>query len=238
MPATATREFTSNLKKIVLGATHQTQFANCLIQDDSAVLPLPYSLNESFQTYEVQTEEEEDSSSREYINSILTQSEYKSDVLGYIAGYVQKTILTREQCSQCKIYLTDMKMVESNLLLDIKNRGPLCIPSGEVVKIVKVAHSVVEKRLHEPDLLTEKNVVEKLAIKTVNILNGLYPSLMENLSQHADVCSIFSSHKIKLMKKISSFYITTLLHHFCRQYNNKDARIRNMYSKLILFKNQ
>jgi hypothetical protein len=37
------------------------------------------------------------------------------------------------------------------------------------------------------------------------------------------------------MKKISSFFISVVLHHYCRSHNNKDAKIRSMYSKLVLF---
>jgi len=143
----STIEFTTSLKKIVLGATHKSQFSNCLIQDDTANIPLPSNLEETF------------------------------------------------------------------------------VP-------------LVEKRLSDKDILTEINVVEKLTNKTVRILNTLYPSLLNKLSDHADSCSITNNHKINLMKKISKQYISAVLKHFCRQHNNKDTKIRKLYSKLILFKNQ
>lgn len=195
-------------------------------------------MDQTFKIHEADIEEEQDYWSEEYLNSVTTLSEYKSDILVYIAGYVQRTIIKKEECIDCKIFLANMKIVESSLLLNIKNQGPLCIPSAEVVKIVKVTHSLVEKRIQEPDLLLEKNIVEKLTIKIVRILNSLYPSLLDKLTDHADSCSVTNNHKIKLIKKISSFYIYTVFHHFCRQHNNKDIKIRNMYSKLILFKNQ
>ncbi len=134
--------------------------------------------------------------------------------------------------------MTNLRIVESSTLLNLKNRGPLCVPSTDVVKIVKISHTLVERRLQEPNLLTEKNIVAKLTVKAVRILNSLHPNLLSNLSDHADSCSLTNNHKIKLMKKISSFYISIVFHHFCRQHNNKDAKIQNMFSKLILFKNQ
>jgi len=234
----STIEFTTSLKKIVLGATHKSQFSNCLIQDDTANIPLPSNLEETFVLNEMELENEDESQCTQYIDSIATSSEYKSDILVYIAGYIQQAIIKKEECFECKLYLTNMKIVESSLILNIKNRGPLCIPSAEFVKIIKVAHSLVEKRLSDKDILTEINVVEKLTNKTVRILNTLYPSLLNKLSDHADSCSITNNHKINLMKKISKQYISAVLKHFCRQHNNKDTKIRKLYSKLILFKNQ
>jgi hypothetical protein len=209
-----------------------------LLQDDSAVIPLPSSMYETLKIHEAELEEDKEYWSQEYMDSFSVLSEYKSDVLVYIAGYIQRTLAKNEDCIDCKLFLTNMKIVESSKLLNIKNQGPLCIPSVEVVKIVKVAHSLVEKRLGEPDLLTERNIVEKLAVKTVCIVQSLYPNLLKSLLDHADSCSITNNHKIKVIKKITSFYITTVFHHFCRQHNNKDAKFRNLYSKLILFKNQ
>ncbi len=45
----------------------------------------------------------------------------------------------------------NMKVVESSLILNIKNQGPLCIPSSDIVKIVRVTQSFVERRLGEPE---------------------------------------------------------------------------------------
>jgi hypothetical protein len=65
----------------------------------------------------------------------------------------------------------NMKVVESSLILNVKNQGPLCIPSSDNVKIVRVTHSFVEKRQGEPAVLSEKNVVEMLTIKSISVLN-------------------------------------------------------------------
>lgn len=221
-----------------MGATHSSSFSNCLIQDDTAVLPLPAGLEETFFIYDVENVDEEDYWSKEYMDSLLRHSEYKSDVLVYISGYVQRSIVKKETCINCKLYLSNMKVVQSSLILQIKNQGPLCIPSPDVVKIVKVAHSLVESRLSQPDLLTEKNIVEKLTMRGLSLLNSLQPDLLRDLGDHADSCSVTNNHRMKVMKKICSFYISIVLHHFCRTHNNKDVKIRTMYSKLILLKNQ
>jgi hypothetical protein len=147
--------------------------------------------------------------------------------LVYIAGYVQCTIIKKEECIDCKIFLANMNIVESSLL---KNQRPLCIPSAEVVKVVKVTHSLIEKRIHEPDLLSEKNFVEKLTIKTVCFLNSLYPSLLDKLTDYADSCSVTNNHEVEIIKKINLFYIYTVFQYFCQQRNNKDIKIRNIQS--------
>ncbi len=226
------------MKKIVLGAAHRSEFSNCLIQDDTAVLSLPSSLQESYIINDVDNNNTEDYWSAEYMDSLLTLSEYKSDVLVYIAGYVQRSIIKKENCIYCKLFLMNMKVVESSLILNIKNQGPLCIPSSDIVKIVRVTHSFVEKRLGEPAVLSEKNIVEKLTMKSISVLNSLYPSLLDGLGDHADSCLVTGNHRIKVMKKICSLYISVVIHHFCRTQNNKDDKVRSLYSKLILFKNQ
>jgi hypothetical protein len=220
----------------VLGASHHSAFSNCTIQDDTAVLPLPAGLEETF-IINVDVNEE-DHWSKEYLDSLFTLSEYKADVLVYIAGYIQRAIVKKENCVDCKLYLSNMKVVQSSKILDIKNQGPLCIPSPDVVKIVKVAHSLAEKRMCLPDLLTEKNIVHKLTIKSIGILNSLHPNLLHGLGEHAESCPVTSNHRMKIMMKICSTYISVVFHHFCKQQNNKDAKIRRLYSKLILFKTQ
>ncbi len=71
-------------------------FLNCLIQDDTAVLPLPSSFHESYIMSDVDNINAEDYWSAEYMDSLLTLSEYKSDALVYGAGYVQRSIIKRE----------------------------------------------------------------------------------------------------------------------------------------------
>jgi len=118
-----TREFTTSLKKILLGTTHHSQFANCLLQDDSEIIPFSSSLEETFKINEEVLESEEICQVREYIDALPSLSEYKSDVLVYIAGYVQRQILSKEQCIHCKNFLLNVKIVQTSHLLDIKNRG-------------------------------------------------------------------------------------------------------------------
>lgn len=232
-----TIEFTTNVKKILLGAEHSSRFSNCLLQDDIEMLPVPSSLEETFKLHELSTEttatEVED-----YLNSINTNSEYKNDILVYMAGYVQQKIARKEGCLKCKVIISNAKIVQSSLLLNMKNRGPLCIPSEDVVKIIKVSNSVLDRILKGSKIMLEKNIVEKITIETLMILQNLYPRILTELSEHSTDCAIISNHRILMIKKIAALFITTVIHHKCRLNNNKDSKIRSMYSKLILFKNQ
>jgi hypothetical protein len=122
--------------------------------DDSAIIPLPLGLDETFQIQDVEIEEHNNYWSQEYIENILISSEYKSDVLVYIAGYFQQKIIQQEECIECKFCLTNLRIVESSTLLNLINRGPLCVPFADIVKIVKISHILVERWLQEPNLLT------------------------------------------------------------------------------------
>jgi len=234
-----TVEFTRNLKKILLGASHSSNFSNSLLQDDTTLLKLPNKLEDSLHLCLNEFLPENDES-KDWIDLYLsnTESEYKSDVLVYISGYVQRTIMRKEQCVQCKAYISNLKIVQSSKLLNLKNRGPLVIPSAEFVKIIKVANSLLESKLQEPKIFGEKNLLDKLSIKATAIINSVHPTLLAGISDHSIDCSFTSDHRIIMIRKIITLFSTLIIHHRLKCKNKKDVNIRKLYSKLILFKNQ
>jgi len=228
-------EFTNNLKKILIGATHQSNFSNCLIQDDTQVLVAPLTLEESFKVYEAEEKGEDDSWIQQYLDCKETASEFKNDVLCYIAGFVQKKILDKEQCIDCKAYLANMKIVETSTLLNLKNRGCLCIPSAEVVKVVKVVNSLLDHNVQKPNFLVQKDLVERISTQCAVIINSQYPNVFKELAKHS---LMTNNHQIIMIRQIARKFLTVTLHHLCKKNNNKDNKVRSLYSKLILFKNQ
>ena len=67
------------------------------------------------------------------------KSDYKDNVLIYIAGYIQRKVLAKESCVDCVDQIKKMQRVSSDLI-DIKDRGGLIIPSEELVKLVKICY--------------------------------------------------------------------------------------------------
>ncbi|EFN66988.1 hypothetical protein EAG_15620, partial [Camponotus floridanus] len=79
------------------------------------------------------------------------------EVVTYIAGYVIKIIKNKIKCDMCRQSLESKE--NNSLLLKIKNKGRLLLPSPHVIIICKVAERVL--RQHK-DLCTVKNFMTSL----------------------------------------------------------------------------
>ena len=69
-------------------------------------------------------------------------------------------------------------------------------------------------------------------------LNATQPEFFSNLDEHVD--SNLASHKVAMVKKIVTIYVSLRLKHFCREKNNNvsNKMIRTKLTKLILFQGQ
>ena len=235
-----TNEFSRSMKMILIGASHSSRYSNCTLQDDTSLLLLPTKLEDAVEVcrseYDLLSEVEGQDWIDEYIVSSIQRTEYKDDCLVYIAGYIQKTLIKKEKCEDCKGKISNLKIVETSDLINIKNRGPLFIPSTEFVTVVRVAHSLYETRMMEPSLYTEKNLMERLVIRLSRIFTSTKPNLFKFLNSHDQ--SMTTSHASLMIRKIGCLVFTIFLHHHCKTLNSKEAKIRPKFSKLILFKNQ
>jgi len=54
-------------------------------------------------------------------------SSYKKDVITYIAGFVEKKIIAKLDCSECRNEIIEGEKGVS-VLLNLKNRGKLTVP--------------------------------------------------------------------------------------------------------------
>jgi hypothetical protein len=122
--------------------------------------------------------------------------------------------------------------MESSTLLNLKNRGLLCIPSAEVVKVVKVVNSLLDHSMRRPNCLVHKNLVKKISTRSLFIMNSQYSIVFSKLVKH---CLIASNHKIimicKLLKDLKLLFSTTFV---------KKRSLTCIYvrSHLKLFKNK
>ncbi|KAL5245022.1 hypothetical protein ACI65C_012432 [Semiaphis heraclei] len=75
--------------------------------------------------------------------TVYQNSNYIKDVVGYIAGFVVRSILKRIQCEVCA---KEIKSHETNSsLLNKKNRGGLTMANADVVSICQVAERTVRE---------------------------------------------------------------------------------------------
>lgn len=207
--------------------------ANCLAQDDTSIL------NVSSKSY-VSTSldsliEEEDMSldlEQQYISnhSNILNCIYLSDVVEYIAGFVSRKLMRTLNCNECANSLS--VVTSSCRLLNRKNRGGLCKPSKDVVKICIVAESIIklEKNFSAP------NIMLKLICLTIRHLN--ISELFRSLTSHSVDQDPLQGHILQLIRLILRSYFTIRLHHINSQKNEIPNRLRQKLTKVILFTSQ
>ena len=162
---------------------------------------------------------------------LLANSEYKDNIVSYMAGYVQKSIVAKESCDVCKDILVSQDRVSSNIL-DIKNRGGLTKPCEDLVRVVKVCDSIVEKAIKEKEISRKKeNFVLHTVVKTRFAVLEICPNLFMGL----EMTSPTHDHKCNLIDKISSLYTTIRINHL---FKKQETGFRRMSNKVVLFRHK
>ena len=180
-----------------------------------------------------QLNEEEDSNDEQifienYTN--ILNCLYLTDVVGYISGFVSKQLIKSLNCNTCANALSTDYSLSS--LLNRKNRGKLCKPSKDVVKICTIAESIIKSETH----LSSPNILIKLISSAVRMLN--VPDLFISLSQHCLEQDPLDGHIMQLIKLILKKYFNIRLHHITASGNEIQNRIRHKLTKTIIFSNQ
>lgn len=168
-------------------------------------------------------------------------SQYVHDVVGYISGFVVKTLRKRVLCSVCYEALTSQ--VTLSFLQEIKNYNSnnsnhgsgLVRASSDVIHLCKQAESVF--REFELELPSKRHAMAFLILKT---LNRLSKPLFNSLKSHSLDTAIGENHVYNVMKLILHKYFTIRLHYFASLLNERNIklRIRNVSNKSVLFQNQ
>ena len=232
------------MKKIMVGAIHHGMRENCLAQDDSTlVLPSTTVSNASLfeKTFSLRDEAGDKwlhSATDLYLLSLQTnQSEFKVNVLNYIAGYIQKQLRAKEQCVYCNLFLSNTRIVRGGMLLNKKNRGGLTLPSEEIEKIVKISEALFSNLVQAEggNPFKIKNLVDVISLKACTLIQDLYPSLLKGLDDHLET---MGPHRNLMVKKIVGCYVALRAKHFCKHFNMQSVKVRVQLSKLILFKHQ
>jgi len=219
--------------------------ANCILQDDTELLQLSNeSMNsekkeiDNLQT--VNTDLEQD-----LLNTVLTDhdlmknswcvTEYATEIITYISGYIAKNIIKKINCSICKKLLikntTQKDIYRTDKLLQRKNRSGLCEASNDVITICKEAEKTF--RLNQHIAFKTKNIVQHLILQTLQSL----PSYVFYDNHVFDQSPLFD-HRGQIIKLILKKFFHLRLMHESKAFINCDQRIRMKNNKLTLFQNQ
>ncbi len=191
-----------------------------------------------------------------------TTSEFLSNILFYIGGYIVSKLVKKLSCSSCKTSLLaqfttttpDHDYCALNYSEDAPasaftlfvNNGGLQIPSDSVYAIVEYAEKVFKANVCNNDhkITRQERLKEKLVMKVCNhfILDASH-QVFNNHEQGLNENVFEEDHRSKLIKLTAERYFTLRLFTYGKRYNdavvtNGRQSERHQLTKLILFRNE
>ena len=165
-------------------------------------------------------------------------SEYKENVLNYIAGFIQKKILKNEKCIQCRQFLATNQI--STPFLNLRNLGGLNTPAETLLHIVKLTEVIVTDFHNKHNVFSQKDIFYQIFVRAIHFLDIKNQNFLSELNCHAFDCKETLSHRNSFIKKVVQCFLTLKLRHMSKLKNEDicKARIRHKYNKLVLFSNQ
>lgn len=236
------RQFSSAYKKILIHAEVRDEGAgNCIPLEQINILnvastnktpeqiineSVPNRLNDDFDDTEISNFLTE----HDYAFNFNSLSQYSMEVIKYISGFVSYKLGNKLQCEHCISQLYGEKENFLDSLISHKSMGGLTYPSTDVIKIC-----VECEKLLRIEQISNKYKINKSLISSKLLQFFIQRNIFSNMLNH-DLTPL-ESHKILLIKSICNSYLDIRIHFICKQVITQE-KIRNMYTKLILFKGQ
>ena len=191
-----------------------------------------------------------------------TTSEFLSNILFYIGGYIVSKLVKKLSCSSCKTSLLAQfttttpdhdycalnysEVAPASAFTLFVNNGGLQIPSDSVYAIVEYAEKVFKASVCNNDhkITRQERLKEKLVMKVCNhfILDASH-QVFNNHEQGLNENVFEEDHRSKLIKLTAERYFTLRLFTYGKRYNdavvtNGRQSERHQLTKLILFRNE
>lgn len=246
------KQFKSALKKIIVHVEiKDDRTGNCVPLDNISILNIPStnkSLVQSIDSLRVINastnpeyswlrvfEEPSDGDHDFYLDYPFLITEYKNEVISYMAGYILKCLSKRLHCSIClKTLYNDDSTKQNCNLISIKNKGALTYPSCDLIRICKKTEQKILLYIKAYKTLNTLSI-EKCTLEIVShFLNtDIFIELKNHISDH----DFDSNHIYHLLKLIVQVYLKIRLNHYVKS-NNVAISKRHKFNKLILFKGE
>jgi hypothetical protein len=250
------RQFVAAYKRLLVRHEVQASNGNCVAQENITILNVsskdqdvtPSSVD-SFdmsliRRYDLEIRspitDEHDYSD---VPNMMSLSPYVQNVVGYMSGFVVRSLMKHMNCLECKealLFGENDDLMSVRKLLDRKNRGGLVIPSHSVVTVCETAERCFKRLLAVNNGKPPANKYIDQAISHV-VLNDIgEKNLFQGLQDHMFDSTPDNNHLFRLVKNIAAEYIKIRLYHMGKQYTDLIVgdRVRKQLSKLVLFKNQ
>lgn len=177
-------------------------------------------------------------------------------ILFYISGYIVRSLKGSVVCSSCSeamlstccshndhaYFLKDAPSDSPELLLTLKNRGGLVMPSEGVYKLVKRCENIFKQTVvYDSSMVGKTNIKQFLVALFFRSVNEDRPAVY--FSHSCPIEPGLLSHSQQLCKMIVSKFFDIRLKHFCKVYNRQKVMKgagsdRQRLSRLVIFKHQ
>lgn len=232
-------QFRSAYRKVLLANISPPSSGNCAADNTNAAMLHGQISDVTKSVVHDPSVIENDHNYHIYISEFKQLSEYSDQIVLYIAGWVARKLQKSLNCQLCMNIVHDVDSQEEDSLTAIKNKGGLVYASADVVNTCLIAEKVLRSSCLLHKLTPQRNVLHELTLKTVNVLvTKKYFKHHEHLFTACEFGE--ESHYSILVKCIIKLYFRTRLHHVAKLNStmHQGQSVRQMYTKLILFKGQ
>lgn len=201
--------------------------------DDTSILNISSTQEKNKLTKFLENINVEEPDLNPFLESIIdiNLNEYISDVVTYIAGYIQRSVLLNLKCDECRESILNCESESCNLI-DIKNFGGLVKPSTIIKKICVEAEKTFRTS-------SDQNAgdIEHLIRSAFRYLDL---KMFSSMNDHFINSDPIENHRLIFVKIILHEYFKVRIHHknVMTLEKNTKSKIRNFYKKLIHFKGQ
>ncbi|CAK1586692.1 unnamed protein product [Parnassius mnemosyne] len=166
-------------------------------------------------------------SDHDYVMDPTILTEFSRQVITYIAGFVVHKMQSEIKCFKC---LDALVSPEPYKILQLKkDKGGLHYPSKEVVLICEIAEKIY--RTNKP--FGKKNSMHYILQQCLKKCLHLNLFSDEHFTER-----VIYNHYPLLIKCISKHYLNARIHYATKKIVESGEKIRNFYTKLIIFKGQ
>ena len=174
---------------------------------------------------------------------------YKEAILGYIAGYIVRTISTKSSCVECHQALFHRRPpalldhgyptfeISHLALVNHKERGGLVKPSSSVYTIVKQAEKILSVCILSPSKINKMKLQHhiKLSLRDCVLFTEIEEHDIQNEQLNEDL------HSSQLCKEIIDMFIKIRLYAYTNKFNKEILHgdkigVRQQSTKLLIFK--
>lgn len=240
------QKFESCFKKLLIHTEVKgSNIGNSIALDGTSILDCSSSITKNTEGDDLEISEEyvtyrNELRDHDYLSTANYHlSNYAVDVIGYMAGFVIRSIVKKISCRKCCLVLREENIIHSNLQI-WKSYGKLQKASKFVISLCKLA----EQNLRILDISSKINYVmntKNIKTKLINTCLRYLPlNIYDLFGDHRFDSEPLADHCLIISKLILEKYIDIRIYHEVSKIQNLDKRprVRSWLTKSILFQNQ